>query len=94
MAADPQCVGAALAEFYSPRDDALFRFAAFVGHNMIYRVRYSQLDPLFVPELRRYGRAAGLPESILAPLTDPHAQLLQAVFGVSAYLRAEAAPQE
>ncbi len=94
MAEDPQCVGAALAAFYSPRDDALYRFAAFVGHNMIYRARNPQFDPLFVPELRRYGRAAGLPDSVWAPLTEPRAGVLQAIAGLSAYVRSQLAAQE
>jgi hypothetical protein len=89
VTADPQCIGALLAKLYSPRHDALYRFGAFAGHAVIYRIQLPELGPMFVPDLRRYGRAAGLPEQAWRPFVDPHADARQALAGINAYLRTE-----
>jgi hypothetical protein len=68
VAADPDCLGARLAAGYSPEHDALYRFGAFVGHSVPYRGMAPEAGPVFVPELRRYGLAAGLPEEVWRPL--------------------------
>jgi hypothetical protein len=91
---DPQCIGALLAKLYSPRHDALYRFGAFVGHEVIYRVQLPELGPMFVPDLRRYGGAAGLPEEVWDLFVDPHADVRKALAGVNAYLQAEPPSQE
>lgn len=71
MAADPQCIGARLAKGFSVQHDALYRFGALAGHSMVYRSAAPQVGALFVPALRQYGKAAGLPEHVWRPLTDP-----------------------
>jgi hypothetical protein len=70
VTADPQCIGARLAKRYSERHDALFRFGAFAGHSLIYRSLAPELGVIFVPDLRQYGKAAGLPEEAWRPLTE------------------------
>jgi hypothetical protein len=74
VAADPECIGARLAAGYSPEHDALFRFGAFVGHSVTYRGVAPEVGPIFVPELRRYGQAAGLPEEAWRPLVAVSAE--------------------
>ena len=74
VAADPECIGARLAAGYSPEHDALFRFGAFVGHSVTYRGVAPEVGPVFVPELRRYGQAAGLPEDVWRPLLAASAE--------------------
>ena len=74
VAADPECIGARLAAGYSPQHDALYRFGAFVGHAVPYRGMAPEAGPLFVPELRRYALAAGLPEEVWQPLLSASSQ--------------------
>jgi hypothetical protein len=74
VTADPECIGARLAAGYSPEHDALYRFGTFVGHNATYRGMAPEIGPVFVPALRRYARAAGLPEPVWRPLAEPSSQ--------------------
>jgi len=74
VAADSECIGARLAAGYSKEHDALYRFGLFVGHSVTYRGMAPELGPLFVPGLRRYGQAAGLPEPVWRPLIEASAQ--------------------
>jgi hypothetical protein len=74
VAADPECIGARLAAGYSPEHDALYRFGAFVGHAVTYRGTAPEIGPVFVPEIRRYGQAAGVPEETWQPLLTASAE--------------------
>jgi hypothetical protein len=69
---DPECIGARLSAGYTREHDAL-RWA-FVGHSVTYRGMAPEVGPLFVPALRRYGQAAGLPERVWRPLAEPSSQ--------------------
>jgi hypothetical protein len=69
LAADPECVSSALSQAYSPGHGTLYRFAATVGHVWEMRSHAPQLGPVFVPELRCYGRDAGLAEPLWQDLT-------------------------
>jgi hypothetical protein len=73
-AADSECIGARLAAGYSPQHDALYRFGAFVGHSVTYRGMAPEVGPLFVPAIRRYGQAAGLPDRVWRPLAEASSQ--------------------
>jgi hypothetical protein len=90
IAADPKCIGALLAKFYSPQHDALYRFGAFVGYSVIYHVLVPQGGAIFVPYVRQYGKAAGLPEDLWGPLIDPHADVRGAAGRIEAYLKVKA----
>ena len=74
VAADPECIGARLSAGYTHEHDALYRFGAFVGHSVTYRGMAPEVGPLFVPALRRYGLAAGLPEQVWRPLAEASPQ--------------------
>jgi hypothetical protein len=100
VAADPECIGARLSAGYTREHDALYRFGAFVGHSVTYRGMAPEVGPLFVPALRRYGQAAGLPERVWRPLAETSSQKAgpQAwaegsaiADGILAHLRGEAA---
>jgi hypothetical protein len=100
ITADPQCIGARLAKRYSSRHDALYRFGAFAGHSVIYRSLAPELGVLFVPDLREFARAAGLPEDVWGALIEvtpgmssaqAQAQALAAARRVDAFLAGEIA---
>lgn len=65
---DPQCIAAQIGEKYSPRQAALYKFALIAGHAAVYRI--SQIGPLFVPQLRSYGKEAGVPDELWKPLAE------------------------
>jgi hypothetical protein len=63
---DPQCIAAEIGEKYSARQAALYKFALIAGHVSVYRS--SKIGPLFVPELREYGKQAEVPDELWKPL--------------------------
>lgn len=64
------CVAPQLADKYSPRQAALYRYGLIVGHAAIYRINAPMLDPLFVPDLRVYGNEAEVPTELSQPFVD------------------------
>jgi hypothetical protein len=70
VAADPQCVAAQLTGRYSVSVGTLYRFGLVAGHAAVYRIRAPSLGPLYVAQLRDYGRGAGVPEDLWRPLTE------------------------
>lgn len=64
------CVAPQLADRYSDREAALYRYGLIVGHAAVYRIKVPMLDPLFVPELRVYGNQAEVPSELTQPFTD------------------------
>jgi hypothetical protein len=66
---DRDCIAARLSKMYTPRNGALFQFAAVAGHNWVYGSLAPQMSPIFVPELTVYGARAEIPASIWARLT-------------------------
>ena len=74
MTQDPECIGARLSAGYTREHDALYRFGSFVGHSVTYRGMAPEAGPTFVPALRRYGQAAGLPEQVWRRLAEPSSQ--------------------
>lgn len=75
LQADPQCIASLLERAYSPKSAALYRFGASFAHALYYRSIAPQLNPLFVPQLRVYGKAAELPEPLWLPLLQDLSQL-------------------
>jgi hypothetical protein len=67
VAIDPDCTAGEIERWYSPRNAAAYRLAQVVGFSTFYRLAMPSLPPLFVPEIRSYGRAAGVPDELLAP---------------------------
>jgi hypothetical protein len=86
--ADQQCIGALLARKYSPEDDALYRFGAFAGYNLV-RIKMPTLDAIFVPQLRQFGKSAGLPEEVRDSFIDTRVDVRTALSRVNAYLQTE-----
>lgn len=86
--ADQQCIGALLARKYSPEDDALYRFGAFAGYNLV-RIKIPTLDAIFVPQLRQFGKSAGLPEEVRDSFIDTRVDVRTALSRVNAYLQTE-----
>jgi len=70
VAQGANCVAPQLAAKYSPRDAALFKYALIVGHAAVYRINAPTLDPLFVPEVRVYGKEAQIPAELSQPFVD------------------------
>ena len=70
VAQDPRCVATQLADKYSPREAALYKFALIVGHAAVYRIALSGAAPRFVPEIRLYGKQAEIPLELLQPFVD------------------------
>lgn len=68
LAADPQCIGAALESRHSRRHSELFRFGAVVGFAAVQRlfVDSTGLDP----EIQTYGSAAEVPPELWRPLLE------------------------
>jgi hypothetical protein len=64
------CVAAQLADKYSPREAALFQYGLVVGHAAVYLINAPTIDPLFVPEVRFYGREAQVPAELSQPFID------------------------
>lgn len=64
------CVAPQLADRYSPRQAALYRYGLILGHAAVYRINAPMLDPLFVPDLRVYGREAQVPIELSQPFVD------------------------
>jgi hypothetical protein len=89
ITADRQCIGARLAKRYSDRHDALYRFGAFAGHSVMYRTLAPEVGAVFVPDLREFGKAAGLPQEAWRPLID----VASGVSGAQAQAQALAAAQ-
>jgi hypothetical protein len=68
--ADPQCLAAVLSHTYSRQHGPLYQFAATVGYAYVIINTFPTVpdDGAFSPDLREYGSAAGIPESLWAPL--------------------------
>jgi hypothetical protein len=64
------CVAPQLADKYSPREAALYRYGLVVGYAAVYRIYAPNIDPLFVPEVRVYGRDAKVPPDLSQPFVD------------------------
>jgi hypothetical protein len=67
MQSDQWCIVGTLAQRYSPRHGALFRFGAFAGYIRLMRAALPGGAPLFVPELRYHAVRAGVPEALWQP---------------------------
>src|SRR3954470_10948991 len=63
------CVAPQLADKYSPREAALYRYGLVVGHAAVYRIN-APIEPLFVPEVRVYGKDAQVPADLSRPFVD------------------------
>jgi hypothetical protein len=70
VAEDPGCVAAQIDEKYAARQAALYKFALVAGHAAVYRIKAPALGPIFVPELRVYGKQAEIPPELWKPLAD------------------------
>jgi hypothetical protein len=70
---DAQCIAAILSYRYSPQHGGTYQFASLFGY--VYTIVHSTPEMLhdeFLPELRYYGRAAGIPQSLWVPIvSDP-----------------------
>ena len=65
---DPQCVAARLTSKYEPSFGYLYKFGAVIGHSIPFRV--NNIGAVFVPQIRRYGQLAGIPEVLWLPMTQ------------------------
>ena len=67
---DPQCVSATLAARYSAQHASLYKLGAAVGLAMVYRAAISDTGAILEPEIKSYGRTAGVPPELWQPLLE------------------------
>jgi hypothetical protein len=65
---DPQCVAVRLTNRYEPSFGYLYKFGAMIGHAIPFRV--NNIGAVFVPQIRRYGQLADIPEALWLPMTQ------------------------
>jgi hypothetical protein len=65
---DPECVAAHLTTRYAPSFGYLYKFGAVIGHSVPFRA--NNVGAVFVPQIRQYGRLAGIPDSLWLPMTQ------------------------
>jgi hypothetical protein len=79
---DPQCVSAALARRYSVQHAGLYKFGAAVGMTAGSGGILTQ-----EPQIRVYGRAAGVPQELWQPLLGKKAIMKDVVSRIDGYIR-------
>jgi hypothetical protein len=79
---DPQCVSAVLMKLYSAQHASLYKFGAAVG-----MTASSGGILMQEPQIRVYGRAAGVPEQLWQPLLDKKAVMKDVVGRIDSYIR-------
>ncbi len=79
---DPQCVSAALAKRYSMQHASLYKFGAAVG-----MTAGSGGILIQEPQIRVYGRAAGVPQELWQPLLEKKAAMKDVVSQIDSYVR-------
>jgi hypothetical protein len=65
---DPQCTAARLSQIYGKRHGSTFKLGAYVGYAALLRMAVPDAPAVFVPYIRHYGEAAGVPQELLQPL--------------------------
>jgi hypothetical protein len=74
VASDPQCIAARLAQTDGPTVGGLYRFGLIAGYAGSCRAISPKMGAVFIPELRYYGEAAGVPSELVDALAeDPSA---------------------
>jgi len=79
---DPQCVSAALAKRYSTQHASLYKFGAAVG-----LTAGSNAVLIQEPEIRAYGRAAGIPQELWQPLLEKKIPVQPVVSRINSYIK-------
>jgi hypothetical protein len=73
---DAQCIAAILSYRYSPKLAATYQFASFFGYVYTLAHTYTEMrHDRFLPDLRYYGRAAGIPDALWVPIVSDVAGL-------------------
>jgi hypothetical protein len=72
---DPECVAARLTSRYAPSFGHLYKFGAVIGHAVPFRA--NNIGAVFVPQIRQYGRLAGIPDSLWLSMTQDWRSLSQ-----------------
>jgi hypothetical protein len=79
---DPQCVSAALAKRYSNQHAGFYKFGAAVGLTAGSDAVLTQ-----EPQIRAYGRAAGVPQELWQPLIEKKAAVRSIVRRIDSYIK-------
>jgi hypothetical protein len=95
LSVDRQCTAARLASRYTPAHGHIYRFGVVVGYAALYRI--NEVCGAHGAEIRRYGQAAGLPESLWLPMaqgsltnvpgTNAREKTLRVLAGLDEYIR-------